>query len=99
MRNIQTQEQLDEVRSRLDAIGRQPDEERRREAIHDPPSIVRTGRPPTQRLTGPTEGRPRGGGANIQPPPASQSAARNRCGLCHQHGHNRRSCPQNKEGY
>ncbi|KAK6969582.1 hypothetical protein R3P38DRAFT_3143854 [Favolaschia claudopus] len=76
MRNIQTQEQLDEVRSRLDAIG-----------------------PPTQRLTGPTEGRPRGEGANIQPRPASQSAARNRCGLCHQHGHNRRSCPQNKEGY
>ncbi|KAJ7915254.1 hypothetical protein B0H13DRAFT_1610668 [Mycena leptocephala] len=95
MNGIQTQEQLDETRARLERIGREAEEDERQDLIRDPPTFTRKGRPLTQRLTGPTEGRARGGGAGIQPTNASQ-AARNRCGLCHQAGHNRRGCPLNK---
>lgn len=35
----------------------------RRETIHDPPVITGKGRPRTSRITGPLEGRARGGGA------------------------------------
>ncbi|KAF8871472.1 hypothetical protein CPB84DRAFT_1692184 [Gymnopilus junonius] len=71
LQGIQTQEQLDTQRER----------------IYDPPSLNPKGRPRTQRLTGPTEGRARGGGAG------SSNGQRNRCGLCHQTGHNRTTCP------
>ncbi|KAF8188518.1 hypothetical protein K438DRAFT_1515312, partial [Mycena galopus ATCC 62051] len=95
MSNIQTAEQLADIRERLehirsgfislaDVLAK----------IQDPPTITRKGRPSTQRLTGPTEGRARGGGANIQEPNHSQVRAKlqNRCSLCHKLGHNRRSC-------
>ncbi|KAJ7667377.1 hypothetical protein B0H17DRAFT_1142782 [Mycena rosella] len=70
--------------------------------IHDPPTIHRKGRPLTQRLTGPSEGRPRGGGgsgssqAAAAPIDQSQGRRQNRCGICHQTGHNRTSCPWDK---
>lgn len=74
---------------------RAPEEEAMNDRIFDPPVVNHKGRPQTQRLTGPTEGRPRGGGARIQGPDPSQNVARrqNRCSKCHLVGHNRTSCP------
>ncbi|KAJ7474566.1 hypothetical protein B0H11DRAFT_1728383, partial [Mycena galericulata] len=88
MAGVQTQEQLDELRARLDLA--------RSDRIQDPPTINRKGRPLTQRLTGVTEGRPRGGGARIQVPDQSQGPLqrrRNQCSRCHLAGHNRSPCP------
>ncbi|KAJ7163679.1 hypothetical protein C8R46DRAFT_902172, partial [Mycena filopes] len=64
--------------------------------IQDPPVMGRKGRPRTQRLTGPTEGRARGGGAGIQVHGSTQDEPRrqNRCSRCHQPGHNRTKCPR-----
>ncbi|KAJ6573617.1 hypothetical protein B0H10DRAFT_1838225, partial [Mycena sp. CBHHK59/15] len=88
MGQVQTQEQLDALRARLA-------DEAMNDRIFDPPVVNHKGRPQTQRLTGPTEGRPRGGGARIQGPDPSQNVARrqNRCSKCHLVGHNRTSCP------
>ncbi|KAJ6504437.1 hypothetical protein DFH09DRAFT_290196 [Mycena vulgaris] len=50
----------------------------------------------TQRLTGRSEGRPRGGGGSrSQGASADHSEGRrqNRCSGCHQPGHNITSCP------
>ncbi|KAJ7921875.1 hypothetical protein B0H13DRAFT_1604188, partial [Mycena leptocephala] len=96
MSGIQTDEQLDDVRLRMAEVGRASQLQEMREQIRDPPAIVRKGRPLTQRLTGVTEGRPRGGGAGIQiSVAASEAQARrpNRCSRCRQEGHNRSKCP------
>jgi len=57
--------------------------------IRNPPILNPKGRPRTQRLTGALEGRPRGGGAGIQP--ASQAGRK--CGVCREVGHTRANCP------
>ncbi|KAJ7511949.1 hypothetical protein B0H11DRAFT_1677242, partial [Mycena galericulata] len=96
MAGVQTQEQLDELRARLDQVQRAPEEEAGSDRIQDPPTVHRKGRPLTQRLTGVTEGRPRGGGARIQVPDQSQGPLqrrRNQCSRCHLTGHNRSTCP------
>ncbi|KAJ7447817.1 hypothetical protein FB451DRAFT_1054219, partial [Mycena latifolia] len=104
MVGIQTREQLDRLQAALNQI-------QLREEIHDPRIVLGKGRPRTERLTGPTEGRPRGGGAgagmrNTQRPQyqaatisatAKQVAKRqNNCSVCHQPGHNRTSCPERR---
>ncbi|KAJ7026263.1 hypothetical protein C8F04DRAFT_966602 [Mycena alexandri] len=65
MAQIQTQEQLDSLRESLAQVQRTAAIQARQEQVQDPPTITRKGRPPTQRLTGPTEGPARGGGARI----------------------------------
>ncbi|KAJ6538936.1 hypothetical protein B0H10DRAFT_1971266 [Mycena sp. CBHHK59/15] len=52
MSGIQTQEQLDDLRERLGQIGRDTDDQARRDTLQDPPTISRKGRPLTKRLTG-----------------------------------------------
>jgi hypothetical protein len=65
------------------------------ENIHDPPVHNPKGRPRTQRLTGPTEGRPRGGGARTELGGSLGGSSRTRrCTECHQSGHNRTTCPK-----
>ncbi|KAJ6582653.1 hypothetical protein DFH09DRAFT_912274, partial [Mycena vulgaris] len=92
MTSIQTQEQLDNLRARLEEV---------RDKIYDPPVVTHKGRPLSQWLTGATEGRPRGGGARI--PAVDRSGAgpgarrQNQCSICHQPGHNRSSCPESRD--
>ncbi|KAF8805825.1 hypothetical protein BYT27DRAFT_7224672 [Phlegmacium glaucopus] len=62
---IQTQEQLDSLLDSFHGIRSAQADEKHREAIHDPPTLNPKGRPRSQRMTGPTEGHPRGGGASI----------------------------------
>jgi hypothetical protein len=52
---------------------------------------IHKGRPRTQRLTGSTEGCPRGGGAHTELGGSSQTC---RCTKCHQSGHNCTTCPK-----
>ena len=75
------------------------------EQIHDPPVIRNKGRPRSARITGPLEGRPRGGGAKAAKISAredydnngavhsGQGNRRRRCGMCRQEGHYRSNCP------
>ncbi|KAJ7438972.1 hypothetical protein FB451DRAFT_1059946 [Mycena latifolia] len=65
MAGIQTQEQLDDLRESLARVQCQGAAQSRLEQLRDPPMIAQKGRPSTQRLLGPTEGRPQGGGARI----------------------------------
>ncbi|KAF8813318.1 hypothetical protein BYT27DRAFT_7205888 [Phlegmacium glaucopus] len=88
LNGVQTQEQLDALIRNL--IRDTTRENEAREGIRDPPVHNPKGRPRTQRLTGPTEGRPRGGGARAGP---VQKSLR-RCSECHQSGHNRTTCPK-----
>ncbi|KAJ7687499.1 hypothetical protein B0H17DRAFT_872296, partial [Mycena rosella] len=97
MSSVQTQEQLDELRARLAQVGTASEETDRREKIQDPPTIGRKGRPPTQRITGATEGRARGGSAGIKDPfqgGADAPRRQNLCSHCRQPGHTRPRCPQ-----
>ena len=76
-----------------------------REHIHDPPTIKNKGRPRSARITGPLEGKPRGGGAKATRGsaredhdengaiPSGQENHRRRCGMCRQEGHYRSNCP------
>ncbi|KAJ6453868.1 hypothetical protein C8R47DRAFT_997523, partial [Mycena vitilis] len=84
MGGVQTREQLNDVRERLDA-------EARSDTLQDPRTLSRKGRPLTRRLTGATEGRPQGGGglANGGENPRRQNC----CSRCHKPGHNRSRCP------
>ncbi|KAJ7747698.1 hypothetical protein DFH07DRAFT_776006 [Mycena maculata] len=102
MNGIQTREQLDQLQAALVQIRHDGGEETRLEEIHDPPILLGKGRPRTERLTGATEGRPRGGGAGIravqrpqyQAPTLSTAAktVSKRQNQCTIPGHNRMSC-------
>lgn len=71
--------------------------ERRQETIHDPPVIRQKGRPREARLTGPLEGRQRGGGGQMggttEPGQDRIQRQARRCGVCRKEGHNRQNCP------
>ncbi|KAJ7258000.1 hypothetical protein C8J57DRAFT_1073960 [Mycena rebaudengoi] len=97
MSHIQTREQVSDFIQNLDSF-------QYRDSVHDPPIINHKGRPRTVRLTGALEGRPVGGGARSKKrhreneendsdsgPPRKKGSCR--CGICHQNGHNRATCP------
>ncbi|KAJ6573293.1 hypothetical protein B0H10DRAFT_1838602, partial [Mycena sp. CBHHK59/15] len=91
MSGIQTQEQLDDLRERLGQIGRDMDDQARRDTLQDPPTISRKGRPLTKRLTEAREGRPQGGGGTGNAPRIGGS--QRLCSRCHKSGHTRPRCP------
>ncbi|TEB18462.1 hypothetical protein FA13DRAFT_1803470 [Coprinellus micaceus] len=59
---VRTQEELDDLLDTIQHVRAQQEALRNEDTLHDPPTLNPKGRPRTQRLTGPTEGPPRGGG-------------------------------------
>ncbi|KIK06158.1 hypothetical protein K443DRAFT_89940 [Laccaria amethystina LaAM-08-1] len=86
--HVQTQEELDLARDKICAIQLGDTFT----GLPDPHISNPKGRPSTTRLTGPSEGRARGGGASRAHHLASR--LQRNCSICHQPGHNRSTCPQ-----
>jgi len=86
--HVQTQEELDLARDKICAIQLRDTFT----GLPDPHISNPKGRPSTTRLTGPSEGRARGGGASRAHHLASR--LQRNCSICHQPGHNRSTCPQ-----
>ena len=62
------------------------------EAIEPPPQVRLSGRPRTKRVRGSNEPRATGNSSNNEGK-LGKKGLKQKCGLCHQTGHNRRLCP------
>ncbi|PPQ82718.1 hypothetical protein CVT24_009926 [Panaeolus cyanescens] len=104
-RHIQTGEQLETLMSAVNQITEgllTSTQTNSNPVVRDPPAINFKGAPRTARITGPTEGPPRGGGARTNSKTvgarghASTAPTIRRCGHCHEPGHTRTTCPELK---
>ncbi|KAF8577471.1 hypothetical protein K439DRAFT_1533343 [Ramaria rubella] len=93
---IQTQEQLDQLMTQLNAIGYSHATRSQglnpEPSIHDPPVPQHKGRPRTARLTSAIEGPQHGGENLVTNSPPHLRRRQNHCGLCGEAGHDRRHC-------
>lgn len=93
-KSVRTEEELDRLKTKLIQISNgqsDSDDSDSESRLKDPPVLNAKGRPLSTRLTGPTEGRPRGGGGTRS---RGNRGEGRKCGVCRKEGHTKTKCPR-----